>query len=274
METTLGIDLASQPRNTALCVMAWSPDRAEIVALARGAWGDETLTDEVLVAAARGRRPRASDAKGPTKVAIDAPFGWPEPFVRAIAAHGGMEPWPTGPGEDRKPFERRETDRFVHRRAKKLPLSVSTDRIAYPAMRCAAVLGALQEPLGRKAVARDGTGLVAEAYPDAALRLWLPDLWVAREGSYKGASGAARDRRTVLADTLIAHLGDIAVSPDQRRLCVAWDDCLDALVCALLARAVQRGATIAPESDEQRRLARVEGWIHLPRAPLADLPLL
>src|SRR4051812_7491601 len=136
METTLGIDLASQPRNTALCVVAWRSDRAEIVALARGGRGVEEPTDELLVASACGTRAIGGgwgDAGRPAKVAIDAPFGWPEPFARAVAAHGRMKPWPAGPGEERWPFERRETDRVVHERAKKLPLSVSTDRIAYPA---------------------------------------------------------------------------------------------------------------------------------------------
>jgi hypothetical protein len=149
---------------------------------------------------------------------------------------------------------------------------VSTDRIAYPAMRCAALLGALEQKLGAGDVARDGAGLVAEAYPDAALRCWLPDLWKTRAGSYKGT--AARARREHVVTTLLDRLGDrFAVTDAQRALCVDSDDCLDALVCALLARAVQRGATIAPEHGEERRLARVEGWIHLPRAPLADRPL-
>ena len=269
METTLGIDLASKPANTALCVVAWSRDRAEIRSLARGTHGGEKLTDAVLVGAV------SDGASRPVKVGIDAPFGWPEPFAHAVAAHARIEPWPSGPGEERGPFERRASDRFVHERARKLPLSVSTDRIAYPAMRCAALLGALQRELGAEAVARDGTGLVAEAYPDAGLRCWLPDLWVAREGSYKGASAAARTRRTALTDALLERLGDrFAVTAEQRWACWDSDDCLDALVCALVARAAHRGWTIAPGDHEQRRLARVEGWIHLPHAALADRPLL
>src|SRR3954467_1916582 len=127
METTLGIDLASQPRNTALCVVAWRSDRAGIVALARGGRGVEEPTDELLVASACGTRAiggGGGDAGGPAegaidaalgggggrpaRVAVDAPFGWPEPFARAVAAHGRMKPWPAGPGEERWPFERRE----------------------------------------------------------------------------------------------------------------------------------------------------------------------
>jgi uncharacterized protein DUF429 len=264
METTLGIDLASQAANTALCVVAWGPDRAEVRALACGTWDGARLDDAVLVDAMLGR-----DGETPAKVGIDAPFGWPEPFVRALEAHHRLERWPSRPGEERGPFERRATDAFVRTRAKKVPLSVSTDRIAYPAMRCAALLGELRDRLGPEAVARDGAGLVAEAYPDAALRGWLPNLWVAREGSYKGSSDAARARRERLVETLLERLGPrFAVADARREQCHESDDCLDALVCALLARAVRCGWTIPPGDDEERRLARIEGWIHLPIAPL------
>src|SRR3954453_23291242 len=89
METTLGIDLASQPRNTALCVVAWEADRAEIVALARGDVRGQKLTDALLVEAARGDHAIDGGWGGagrPVKVAIDAPFGWPEGFVGAVGA--------------------------------------------------------------------------------------------------------------------------------------------------------------------------------------------
>jgi Protein of unknown function (DUF429) len=277
METTLGIDLASQPANTALCVVAWGPESASVRALARGVWDEALLTDELLADAVRGAHALDGGwgaAGRPVKVGIDAPFGWPEPFADALAAHARMEPWPAGLGEGRARFERRATDVFVWERAKKLPLSVSTDRIAYPAMRCAAILGALQGRLGAAAVARDGSGVVAEAYPDAALRRWLPDEWIARETSYKGAAPAARARRERLVATLRAALGArLALSDSQHARCCESDDCLDALVCALVARAVQLGSTIPPGDPEQRRLALVEGWIHLPAASLASRPV-
>jgi hypothetical protein len=38
------------------------------------------------------------------------------------------------------------------------------------------------------------------------------------------------------------------------------------VLAALAARAVQRGLTHAPETAEHRRLASVEGWIHVPVA--------
>jgi hypothetical protein len=277
METTLGIDLASQAANTALCVVAWEPGGASVRALARGGWDGVLLTDELLADAVCGAHPIEGGwgaAGRPVKVGIDAPFGWPEPFVDALAAHARMEPWPARLGEGRARFERRATDVFVWERAKKLPLSVSTDRIAYPAMRCAAILGALQGRLGAAAVARDGSGVVVEAYPDAALRRWLPAEWAARSASYKRGAAAARARRERLVGTLRAALGArFALSDPQHAQCCESDDCLDALVCALVARAVVVGLTIPPGDPEQRRLALVEGWIHLPAAPLAARPV-
>jgi hypothetical protein len=48
------------------------------------------------------------------------------------------------------------------------------------------------------------------------------------------------------------------------------DDYLDALLCALVGRAVELGLTHPPDA-EQLRLALVEGWIHVPSSPLAAL---
>ena len=66
------------------------------------------------------------------------------------------------------------------------------------------------------------------------------------------------DRGAILragADALLAR-----VDAPRERL-IDCDDCLDALVCALVARAAQLGRTIGPQDE---RLARLEGWIHLP----------
>ena len=57
MDTTLGIDLASQPTNTALCVIAWHDDgTADVRALARGRWHDAPLDDRFVVGGDPGRR--------------------------------------------------------------------------------------------------------------------------------------------------------------------------------------------------------------------------
>ena len=142
------------------------------------------------------------------RVAIDAPFGWPEPFIRAVSAVPGY--WPLSPGERRAPLERRTTDFLVHELTGKTPLSVSTDRIAYCAMRCASLLGVLD-------AARDGSGPIVEAYPDAALRCWLPSLFVGAIQSYKGSSGPAYERRELILAALLSQLGDEFIMTDAQR---------------------------------------------------------
>ncbi|MDA0178825.1 DUF429 domain-containing protein [Solirubrobacter phytolaccae] len=240
MITTLGIDLASQPRNTALCEITWDAGAATVTQLQLGALDDETL-----------RRAIRDDH---AKVGIDAPFGWPAAFVAALTGHERFERWPSLEASE---LAYRETDRFVHAHASKLPLSVSTDRIAYCAFRCARLLSGLDAP-------RDGRGLVVEAYPDAALRCWLRGSFdTARAPSYKGEAGSKR--RADLVDILLSGLGEHFDIKDKWRAdCVTSDDCLDALLCALVARAAERGETIPPDEDLSAS-ARVEGWIHLPR---------
>ncbi|MGW2400111.1 hypothetical protein ACWCYY_26470 [Kitasatospora sp. NPDC001664] len=44
----------------------------------------------------------------------------------------------------------------------------------------------------------------------------------------------------------------------------------DALIAALVARSAALGRTLPPRTEEQLRLAPVEGWLHLP-GPLDDL---
>lgn len=101
---------------------------------------------------------------------IDAPFGWPAEFLEAITQWATQGAWAK---RDRDRLRFRETDRFVQRTAR-LPLSVSSDRIAVPAMRCASLLTALGE---RRAGAggsidRSGDDRVVEVYPGAALVQW------------------------------------------------------------------------------------------------------
>lgn len=125
---TLGIDLASQSANTAACQVRWS-DGAAVVDLARVDVDDGDLLELA----------RRADVVG-----IDCPFGWPEPFVRALALHHDLGSWP-GPWnpEALRTNLCRRTDHFVIKTAPVRPLSVSADRIAMPAMRCAWMLSEL-----------------------------------------------------------------------------------------------------------------------------------
>ncbi len=137
-------------------------------------------------------------------------------------------------------------------------MSVSVDKLGVLAIRGAGLLARLAEE-GR-AVPRDGSGAVAEVYPVYALIMW----GIAPEGTYKGkGEGAEAARGRVLA-ALEAGLG-LDLSGEARRRCVADDHALDALISAVVARAVALGLTEGPATGDERALAPVEGWMHLPR---------
>lgn len=243
MNRTVGVDLASQDKKTALCVIDWAP-RPRIVELTTGV-GDTQIVATVLTG-------------GVQKAAIDAPFGWPEPFVEAIAAHHAGAGFPTRADQrtEREPFYFRATDRAVIDLAGKRPLSVSTDKIAYIALRCAGILQSISDA-NPAAVARDGSGLVAEVYPGAALARWQAALGCA-VGGYK-TKGESAPRRA-LAEAVFERVG-----LDEKHLeeCARSDDALDAVLCAVIARAVARGRT-EPIPAEHRELSLREGWIHVP----------
>ena len=54
----------------------------------------------------------------------------------------------------------------------------------------------------------------------------------------------------------------LQLSSADQKACVDSDDCLDALVCALVARAAERGLTVPPPSKLEIEPAS-EGSIHL-----------
>lgn len=259
MTATLGIDLASQPKNTALCCIAWRPGLARIRVLLRGTSEDgvRVLDDHLLVCAmSRSRR----GLPAPSKIAIDAPLGWPVDFVRGVS---DLRAWPIEPGGTRRRLERRATDHWVHQRTGKLPLSVTTDRIAYPAMRAAGLLAHYAASTGLPVDRAGVTGPVCEAYPEPAIRrfgLWPDDAGTRQ--SYKGAAAPLREQILIRLRRAASWL---KISPQQRQACIDSDHCLDALICALVARAAQRDLTVAPPAELAQE-ARLEGWIHLPTA--------
>src|SRR3954454_10073590 len=84
MTSTLGLDLASQPRSTAICGIEWREREAVITALWRGRAGDGVtpLDDKLLVSALRGGWGGGLSGSRP-KAAIAAPLAWPADFVSA-----------------------------------------------------------------------------------------------------------------------------------------------------------------------------------------------
>lgn len=231
---TLGIDLSSQPERTAACVIEWGQGRALAQAPATG------CDDARLV-----RLIASADVVG-----IDAPFGWPVDFVAAVA-DWPHEEW-TVQHRDRLRF--RETDRAIKQRLGIDPLSVSTDRIALPAMRAMSLLR-------RFGVHdRSGDGRFFEVYPAASLVAW----GLNRRGYKQTNSRAAR---AVILNALRKQMPWLDVADAY----LETSDALDALLASLTVRLCAQGLTIRPEPS-LIPLAQQEGWIHVPCAGQWPLP--
>lgn len=235
---TVGIDLASQASNTAACAIEWGSGEGQVTALLPSGVTDEKILEF------------ADDCD---KLAIDVPFGWPTTFVEAVSRHSVDATWPVAYRHHQNLAMRfRRTDLWVQEVTSIWPLSVSSDRIALPAMRAAALLAQL-ESRGP----RDGTGWAVEVYPAAALKIWgLP--W--RQYKRKENSVA----RKSLLDVLLARSRSwLRVSAEQISVCEDSDDALDALVAALVARAAALGL-VGPIPAGDQKAALQEGWIALP----------
>lgn len=229
---TLGIDLSSQPKDTAACLVEWHPDGRILAREPVPGCADSTL--DRLIAQA--------DAVG-----IDAPLGWPAAFTAAVTRWTAT----TWNNPFRDTVRLRLTDLEVRRLTRLLPLSVSTDRIALPAMRAMALLA-------RHGVTdrSGGGGKFFEVYPAGSLKQWnLPCR------AYKGARNLAARRR--LLHALRRLLPALRLEPAAF---AADDHAFDALIASLTARCAATGLAFAPD-NAQRGLARSEGWIHLPSAP-------
>lgn len=142
-------------------------------------------------------------------------------------------------------------------------LSVSSDRIAVCAWRCAAPLN--QYTRGGSFDRTGERSRVHEAYPAAALASWgLPFK------GYKPGSGSTKSQRNGQAGSDLTALEDQAPWLDYDRhiglrdALIQSDDALDAFISTLVARAAATGNTVLPAPGDERRLAPSEGWIHVP----------
>lgn len=247
----LGVDLAAQPATTAAVVIE-PADTARWTARVAAAEPD----DEVLVDLGA-----ACD-----RVGVDAPLGWPTPFVEAVVAHLHHEPWPGT--QDRRPLTHRRTDDVVVEQGWGRPMSASADRLGSVAMRAALLQREWAARWGA-AAPRDGTGRLAEVYPAAALRVW----GIEAKG-YKGSGASAAQApqvRAAVLDVLDARCGHWLDLSAVRDAAVASDHVLDALLAALVMVAVSAGATLVPRDGPERRAALAEGWIHVPTVELEAL---
>ncbi|HEY4616521.1 MAG TPA: DUF429 domain-containing protein, partial [Citricoccus sp.] len=240
----IGIDLAAAAERTGAAVLVQDPRSGRLM-LEQALLGAD---DDVIVELVS-----ESDKAG-----VDVPFGWPEPFVRLVAGHraGTLTPAPESGPSWRRELALRTTDRAVQELTGLTPLSVSTDRIAYPALRWAN-LAARMRAAGVP-VEPDGAGVACEVYPAAALRTWgLP---------FRAYKKAGREPvRTDLVAALTGRLPHLDLAGHTETL-VAQDDVLDALVSALVAREVYHGNSHLPDAAHLAP-ARREGWVHVPAGP-------
>lgn len=246
---TLGVDLAAATKKTAAAVVEWNNGTARLAHLALGVDDDEIV-----------RLFGAADLAG-----IDCPVGWPDAFLPFIAGHLAGDPHPVLDHdgiEGRRLLAYRDTDRFVTARTGLIPLSVSADRLAHPAMRCAVIQAKITVDHGPQA--RDGSGRLAEVYPAASLKSWG---LLAR--GYKGRGGAETQRLGELLRGLRQAAPWLDLAGYEEQL-AGSDDMFDAVIASLSARAVALGATIRPDAAHARA-ARTEGWIHLPTGGLSAL---
>jgi len=242
---TLGIDLAAADVRTATAVLRWSDQGAAVVALQVG------VSDDQLVEAIQ-----AADKAG-----LDCPLGWPAKFVTFLVAQQAGQLAADADGASwRRELAYRLTDQVVRAEAGLNPLSVSADRIAYAAFRCASLLARLAER--GEPVDRDGSGVAVEVYPAAALRRW----GLTHRG-YK--TPGQRVGHGFLLNELTKAAPWLDLGPFEQR-CRTSHDAFDAVIAALAARAAALGHVLLPDAA-QRETARTEGWIALPTCGLNDL---
>jgi predicted RNase H-like nuclease len=260
----VGIDLASTPERTGVALVTVSGPREDRRARASIVAPDFVADDTHLIEL----------VSGDDVVGLDAPLGWPDDFVAAIAAHHALASWPVVRDETAPPRESlrlRRTDRFVRDlQLGSTPLSVSSDLIGVVAMRAAL----LQSAWWGGCEPRDGSGRLIETYPAAALRQWG---FLAKRGiRYKGGPKESREREVEQRRAMIAALRAkgaswLSVDDDLCAGALSSDHIFDALICAVVALAATARLTACPRTPVERDAARREGWIHVPTGSFDDL---
>lgn len=244
---TAGVDLAAEPKTTAMAIIEWTASGAKLISLQLG------VTDNLIVEASANT----------VKLGIDCALGWPIEFVEFVKNHSNLDSLDLavdGGMDFRRRLSYRETDRVVRLKTGRWPLSVSTDRLGLTAMRAAGLLGRLQS--SGIQIDRSGSGAVVEVYPGAALRLWAFET--------RGYRASAEIRETLLTDIQVsAPWLDVS---EFSSLMIRSCDAFDAVVAALATRAASLGFYDAPTASQLGQ-AKIEGWIALPNRPLEALIL-
>ncbi len=240
-----GVDLAAEADRTGLAILNVGE---------RESLNAQMTIDELLLGADDHAIRNAITQAGRT--GVDVPLGWPQKFVEFVSDHasGELSAPESTDREWRRGLALRETDRYVQRAIGVWPLSVATERIAYAAMRWAGIEAHLRAE--GVSTARDGSGVVYEVYPAAALKAWG-----LQHRGYKGQKNS--EVRHQLVDELSKTFPNLEWN-GHRDLCVADDNALDAVLAAIIALEAYLGRCEPAPADLKSSALR-EGWIWVPR---------
>ena len=248
---TLGIDLASKPKKTAVCEIDWQTDAATVTNL------ELNVSDRAILSRVAELKLAKAERGVDFSIGIDAPFGWPRPFVAFLnRVEAGDKPFSAWDADTAKKLCYRLTDLRVNECLGLVPLSVSADKIARPAMRCSLLLWKLG------VTDRSGTDGVFEVYPSAALKAWGFPFAGFGPGAAKGPEALA-EASLLVRDKCSSWLR--FSSREIESMLEKNDDAFASFVASLATRAAALGRTCRPRSDDEWNQARVEGWIAFPR---------
>ena len=217
-------------------------------------------------------------------VAVDIPFAWPRKFATFVAnwsASGAACDPP--PASDQ--FRYRQTDRFVHEKTSKWPLSVSTNLFSLGAREWATTVHernlSRQIVVGETDASRVGNPQIIEVYPGATLKIFESDASLdirgtstrvreadGEEKKYSYKSDELTRRNLVNA---VVNSFEIRVDDDSLNEIVstgkkdhATDGLLAALSGLIYAGSMEGWGTWFP-NESQIDDARTEGWIFFPK---------
>ncbi len=240
----IGVDLATSPASTGVCVLDTATMRATIVATPA-----ERTIDAITTLAAH----LWEASNGQLRIGIDAPFGWPVSWLDLLTRARDLgdlragESTQDGSHAIAQPLRWRLTDVELSAWSNRAlrPMTPSMDRLAATATRCVDLLVRLRD--AGIPVTRTGVGSAAfEVYPTASLFAW---------GLLAG--GGRRDARS-------RFLADVAERVHVPGLAVDHEHDVDALVAALTVAGPMRG--MSPEGADASVLD-VEGVMHVPVGP-------
>ena len=201
------------------------------------------------LAACRGARGRHRVRSGKIKTS-SAERAWVLPSRLTGRASPGKAQW-----QLRLNLTMRRTDVFVHEQLRLTPLSVSADRIAHVAFRCAVLLAKLDAT--DAPVDRSGSGPVAEVYPAASLHSWGLTYHSYKQKTSTDALGMLVEHPRHEAPWL-----DCATHEQAMR---RSHEFFDAVIAAMTARAAALGQTF-PRTGDHLAAATAEGLDRHPRS--------